>query len=81
MSRGTHCEFRSSNGFLNRVSGVRLSPGPPFLFFQFHGVPRFGRSDRLHQNGASVIKVSYFFAALGENTGGLRFRDAVALVR
>src|SRR5580693_1860785 len=48
--------------FLNRLSGVRLSPGPPLLPIHFHRVDS-SRSNSKHAlKQCSVIKVSYFFA-------------------
>jgi hypothetical protein len=50
------------SGFLNRLSGVRLSPGPPSLPLRFHQVDS-SRSNSKHAlKQCSVIKVSYFFA-------------------
>ena len=48
--------------FLNRLSGVRLSPGPPLLPIHFHRVDS-SRSNSKHAlKQCGVIKVSYFFA-------------------
>src|SRR5580700_10049264 len=48
--------------FLNRLSGVRLSPGPPLLPIQFHQFDSFRSNFRLALKRCSVIKVSYFLA-------------------
>ena len=50
--------------FLNRLSGVRLSPGPPLLPIHLHRVDS-SRSNSKHAlKQCSVIKVSYFLYAL-----------------
>jgi hypothetical protein len=59
-----HCATRIFNGLSNRLSGVRLSPGPPLLPIQFHQVDSAGAIPKSALKQCSVIKVSYSFALL-----------------
>ncbi len=74
--------------FLNRLSGVRLSPGPPALPFEFHQVDLSAANWKCALKWCSVIKVSYFFARSSQTastsstahsrcgaTGGLEFSE------
>jgi hypothetical protein len=56
--------------FLNRLSGVRLSPGPPLLLIQFHEVDSSRPNSKHALKQYSVIKVSYFLHVIFANASG-----------